>query len=131
MCTVIYALLTSHFVGPEPPTDVSVAVMDRDTAVVSWTASQSRLCDVAIANYSVKYELNGTGNYTTVNKSSTTVTLQGLLPNADYSVSVAAINSIGNMSTFSAVTKFHTAILHTVIPEVTPGETNYHYQWSE
>ena len=41
------------FPGPEPPTDVSVAVMDRDTAVVSWTASQSRMCDVAIVNYSV------------------------------------------------------------------------------
>ena len=127
MCIVIRALLTSYFVGPEPPTDVSIAVMDRDTAVVSWTTSQSRMCDVAIVNYSVKYELNSTGNYTTVNTSSTSVVLQGLVPNAEYNVSVAATNSIGDMSAFSAVTKFHTAI-----PEVIPaaGETNYHHQWS-
>ena len=90
------------FSGPEPPTDVSVAVLDRDTAVVSWTASQSRMCDVAIANYSVKYELNGTGYYTTVYTSSTSVVLQGLVPNIEYSVSVAATNSNGNMSAFSA-----------------------------
>ena len=113
------------YIGPEPPTDVSVAVMDNNTAVVYWTASWSRMCDAAIANYSVKYELKGTGYYTTVYTSSTIVALQGLVPNAEYSVSVAATNSIGNMSTFSAITKFHT-----VIPEVTPGETNYHYQWS-
>ena len=87
---------------------MSVAVIDRDTVVVSWTASQSRMCDVAIANYSVKYELNVTGGYTTAY---TSVTLQGLTPhNAEYSVSVAAINSIGSMSAFSAVKKFHTAI---------------------
>ena len=125
MCIVICTLLTSYFVGPEPPTGVSVAVMDRDTVVVSWTASQSRMCDVAIANYSVKYELNSTGYYTTVYTSSTNVTLQGLVPNAEYNVSVAATDSIGNMSPFSAVTKFHTAI-----PEVIPGETNYHHQRS-
>ena len=124
---VICALLTSHFVGPEPPTGVSVDVMDRDTAVVSWTASQSRMCDVAIVNYSVKYKLNVTGGYTTVNTSSTRVTLQCLAScNAEYSVSVAAINSVGDMSEFSAVTRFYT-----VMPVVTPGETNYLHQWSE
>ena len=113
------------YIGPEPPTDVSVAVIDNNTAVVSWTASQSRMCDAVIANYSVKFELKGTGYYTTVYTSSTTVALQGLVPNAEYSVSVAATNSNGNMSAFSAITKFHTAVL-----EVTPGETNYHHQWS-
>ena len=118
----ICALLCSHFAEPEPPTDVSVAVIDKDTAVVYWTASQSRLCDVAIVNYSVKYYLNGTGDYTSLYETSTSVVLQGLVPNAEYSVSVAAINSIGNMSTFSAVTMFHT-----VIPVVIPGETNYHH----
>ena len=127
MCIVICALLTSYFAGPEPPTDVSVAVMDNNTAVVSWTASQSRICDVVIVNYSVKYELNVTGGYTTVNTSSTIVTLQCLAScNAEYSVSVATINSIGNMSAFSAVTKFHTSV-----PVVIPGKTNYLHQWSE
>ena len=100
--------------------------MDRDTAVVSWTASQSRMCDVVIVIYNVKYELNGTGDYTTVYTSSTIAVLQGLVPNAEYSVSVAATNSIGNMSAFSAEKKFHT-----IIPEVTPGECSYCQQCSK
>ena len=108
------------YIGPEPPTDVLVAVMDRDTAVVSWTASQSRMCDVAIASYSVKYELNVTRDYATAY---TSVTLHGLTQ--EYSVSVAATSSNGNMSAFSAVRKFHTSV-----PEETPGETNCHHQWS-
>ena len=110
MCIVMIS-----FPGPDPPTDVSVAVMDRDTVVVSWTASQSRMCDVAIVIYSVKYELNFTGDYTTAY---TSVTLHGLTP--EYSVSVAAINSIGNMNALSAVRNFHT-----FEPEVTPGETHH------
>ena len=107
----ISALLCSRYAGPEPPANVSVAVMDSDTAVVSWTASQSRICDVAIVKYHVKYGLIGTGYYSMVNTSGTCFTLQGLTPhNTEYSVSVAAVNSIGNMSAFSAVKKFHTVI---------------------
>ena len=115
----ICALLCSPYVGPEPPTDVSVAVMDRGTVVVSWTASQSRMCDVAIVNYSVKYKMRtNTGDYTTVNTSSTSVTLHGLtLCQTVYSVSVAAINSNGDTSVFSVVR-------NTAIPEMSPGETN-------
>ena len=108
---------------------MSVAVTDREPVVVSWTASQSMMCDVAIVNYNVKFELNGTGYYThtTVYTSSTFVTLRCLAPcNAEYSVSVAAINSIGDMSAFSAVAKFHTSV-----PGVISCETNYHHQWSE
>ena len=108
-----YALVI--YAGPEPPTDVSVAVMDSDTVVVSWTASQSRICDVAIVKYHVKYGLIDTGYYSMVNTSGTCFTLQGLTPhNTEYSVSVAAVNSIGNMSALSTVKKFHTVI---------PGET--------
>ena len=71
----------------------------------------------------MKYKQNVTGDYTIVYTSSTSVTVQVLVScNAEYSVSVAAISSVGNMSKFSAVTKFHT-----VIPaaEMT-GETNHH-----
>ena len=94
----------SPFTEPEPPTRVHVNDISNDTAVVCWTASQSRMCDIAIVNYSVKYQLwNSTGNYTTVNTSNTSVTLQDLLPNTMYNVSVAAISSVGNISEFSTI----------------------------
>ena len=93
--------------GPNPPTDVSVDVTGSDTAVVSWNPSMSRMCDVLIENYNVRYRLNsGCGYYTTLNTSSASVTLQDLVPNAEYTVEVAAINSNGDMSAFSEVTQF-------------------------
>ena len=68
------------------------------------------MCDVVVGNYSVKYQLsNATGGYTTVYTPNTNVSLQDLVPNADYIVSVAAINSNGDMSNFSANTPFTTS----------------------
>ena len=82
-----------------------------DSALVSWNATQSRMCDIVIGNYSVRYKLrNGTGATITVYSSTTSVTLQDLLPNAEYNVSVAAINSIGNMSAFSAMVQFNVTL---------------------
>ena len=70
-----------------------------------------------IENYNLQYGLNSDcGCYTTVNISSATVTLQDLVPNADYTVEAAAINSNGDMSAFSEVTQF------TVTP-TTPAPT--------
>ena len=75
----------------------------------------SRMCDVVIGKYSVRYRMNNSnGCYTTVNTSSTSVTLQGLVPNAEYTVEVAAINSNGQMSPFSA--------LITVTPPAAPSK---------
>ena len=45
--------------GPQPPTGLTVAVTGDGTAVVSWDAQQSRVCDVVIRNYSVRYQLRG------------------------------------------------------------------------
>ena len=98
----------SPFTGP--PSDVSIDEVGSGTAVVSWTASQRLVCGAAISNYSVKYQLwNSTGNYTTVYTSNTSVTLQGLMPNTMYNVSVAAISSVGNISEFSTTTQFRTS----------------------
>ena len=103
--------------GPDPPTGVSVDVTGSDTAVVSWNPSMSRMCDVVIGNYNVRYRMsNSNGGYTTVNTSSTSVTLQDLVPNAKYIVSVAAINSNGQMSPFSALFHF------TVAPPAAPSK---------
>ena len=84
--------------------------------MVSWTPSLSGMCDVLSTGYSIRYRLSGsTGDYTTVNTSgsTTSVTLVDLAPNAEYDVEVAAINSNGAISHFSAVAQF------TVTP---PGE---------
>ena len=99
--------MQSPSTGPQPPTGLTVAVTGNDTAVVSWEVQQSRVCDVVIGNYSVRYQLrSGTGGMITAYSSSANVTLQELVPNAEYTVSVAAINSMGNMSAFSAPVQF-------------------------
>ena len=107
--------MLSCFTGPQPPTGVSVVITGTDTAVVSWNAQQSRMCDV-VGNYSVRYQLtNDTGSPPiTVYTSSTSVTLNGLVPNAAYRVSVATITLSGVLSAFSAATPF------TVTPTAAP-----------
>ena len=108
--TLTFTLQCDFFTGPEAPANVSPTVTDKYTAVLTWTASQSKMCDVVIGNYSVRYQLsNATGDYTTVYTPNTSVSLQDLVPNADYLVSVAAINSNGNMSNFSANIPFTTS----------------------
>ena len=90
---------------------------DNGTAVVFWESQQSRVCDVVIGNYSVRYQLrSGTGAYTTVYTSSASVILQDLVPNAEYTVEVVGINSNGDLSAFSAIIQF------TTTPEVGLGE---------
>ena len=91
--------------GPDPPTGVMVEANGCSSALVAWTPTQSRMCDVRIEGYSVRYRLsNSTGGYATVNSSSASVTLQDLVPNAEYTMDVAAIYSNGEMSTYSAET---------------------------
>ena len=74
----------------------------------------SRMCDVVIRKYNVRYQIsNSNGDYSTVN---TSVTLQDLVPNAEYTVEVAGINSNGQMSPFSALMQF------TVTPPAAPSK---------
>ena len=88
---------------PAPPTGVTPAVTGCDSAEVSWEASTSMF--ETVGNYSVKYQLrNGTSGSATVYTSSTSVTLQDLVPNAEYTVEVAGINSCGGTSTFTMAT---------------------------
>ena len=88
------------FAEPKPPTDVSLTIIGKDTAVVTWAASRS-MCDNVVRNYSVRYRLRDTSassSFTTVYTTTTSVVLQGLVPDAEYTVSVAAINSQGDIS---------------------------------
>ena len=93
--------------GPDSPTGVAVEANGCDSATVSWNQTQSMMCDATIVGYSLRYQLSGSSDYTTVNTSGTSVTLAGLTPNADYTVSVADINSIGGLSAYSAVISFN------------------------
>ena len=74
------------------------------TADVSWSPSQVNY-SAAIGNYSVRYQVLrfGTGGYTTVYSSGTSVTLRGLDPSMEYTVEVAAVDSCGRLSGFSMV----------------------------
>ena len=99
-CTFVF------FAEPKPPSNVTLTITNIDTAVVSWTASQS-MCDDVVGNYSVRYRLrDGSSAYTTVYSNKTSVTLQDLIPNAEYVVSVVAINSMEDMSAFSVEMSF-------------------------
>ena len=83
-----------------------MTVIGKDTAVVNWAASHS-MCDNVVGNYSVRYRLTDTSassSFTTVYTTTTSVVLQGLVPDAEYTVSVAAINSQGDKSAPSTTT---------------------------
>ena len=86
---------------PAPPTGVSVvAGTECGTADVSWNPSMV-VYSGAIGNYSVRYRPRSGGDYTTVNSTSTSVTLQGLNRSLEYIVDVTAIDSCGRTSGFS------------------------------
>ena len=64
------------------------------------------MCDAVIGNYSVRYQLtSGESGYVTVSTSNYRATLEDLVPNAEYNVEVASVNSNGVMSVYSAVTQ--------------------------
>ena len=102
-----FVVMQSSSTGPQPPTGLTVVARGDGTAFVSWESQQSRVCDVVIGTYSVRYQLrSGMGAIFTVYSSSTSVTLRGLACGTEYTVSVAAINSKGEMSSFSALVQF-------------------------
>ena len=103
---LIYRHFLVNFAEPTPPTNVLLTVIGKDTAIVTWSASRS-MCDNVVRNYSVRYRLTDTSassSFTTVYTTTTSVVLQGLVPDAEYTVSVAAINSQGDMSAPSTTT---------------------------
>ena len=105
------------FLGLDPPNDVS-AVATAGIAVVSWTHSFSGTCDQLAMQYRARYRLStGSGGYHTVNTECNRVVLLDLMPNAEYNVSVAAINSKGAMSNYSIMAQFKV----TPAAEASPG----------
>ncbi|NBP00505.1 MAG: hypothetical protein EBU90_10355 [Proteobacteria bacterium] len=87
--------VTPSISSPEQPTNL-VAQGTNASLVLSWTAPESN-GGANISNYSVQYSTNSGLTYTTVTTNSTnnTFTLLNLVNGTDYTVRVAAINSIG------------------------------------
>ena len=71
-------------------------VMDPPACV--WCCGRELQCEVPT-------EERG-GGYSTVYSPSTSVTLQDIVPNTEYNVSVAAINSAGEMSVYTETVQF-------------------------
>ena len=88
------------------PTGVS-AVMGTEcnTSIVSWSPSTVSY-NAVIGNYSVRYRLRGSsGSYTAVYSPTTSITLRGLYPGAEYDVEVSAVDLCGRTSGFSEVAR--------------------------
>ena len=89
--------------GTGPPTNVMVKSESCNSANVTWTAPEPRVCNGVISGYNVRYRLNtSNGEYTTVNTLTTSVMLQDLAHNAKYSVEVAVTTLITTISAYSA-----------------------------
>ena len=93
---------------PAPPTAVSaVTGTECNTADVSWSPSTVNY-NAVIGNYSVRYRVRGSsGDYTTVYSPTTSTTLRGLNPGAEYDVEVAAVDLCGRMSGYSEVAQLN------------------------
>ena len=92
--------------GSVPP-GVTLDTTGCNFATLSLT-KPDRLCDGMISGYNMRYQLSSStgGDYTTINTSSTSVTLQGLLP-AEYTVQVAVITSVESIGAYSSGTTLH------------------------
>ena len=91
------------YIMPGPPTIGMVEAKACNSPNVSWKGPEPRVCDGVISGYTVRYRLNtGNGEHTTVNTSTTSVMLQDLAPNAEYSVEVAVTTSVGTIGPYSS-----------------------------
>ena len=78
-----------------------------NTSDVSWSPPTVNY-NAVIGNYSVRYQLReSSGGYTTVYSTTTSITLQGLDPSAEYEVEVAAVDLCGRMSGFSEAARLN------------------------
>ena len=86
---------------------------------MTWKGPEPRVCDGVISDYNVRYGLNtGNGEHTTVNTSTTSVMLQDLAPNAEYSVEVAVTTSVGTIGPYSYESALYHKYCSTVTQEV-------------
>ena len=91
---------------PDAPTMLGASEVDRDSATLRWT--EPRDANPAISRYEVRI---GTGAWISTGSVSTTHRLTGLAAGTEYSVTVRAVNSVGNSAASDAVTFRTLAIL--------------------
>ena len=87
--------------APKAPTDLTVADLTTTSATLTWTAATD---DVGVAGYEVAYSPGGAPTTVTA----TTAALAGLTPATAYTVTVVAVDAVGNRS-LAATTTFATA----------------------
>ena len=80
-----------------PPQDINITSNDPAILVVSWEPPQEENCDVPITGYVIQYarvEKDNDGMIVNVHND-TTFTITGLCANAEYKITVAAVNVNG------------------------------------
>ncbi|NBP16441.1 hypothetical protein EBU95_18985, partial [bacterium] len=87
--------VTPSISTPESPTNISTQVSNA-SIIMFWNAPSSD-GGASITNYSIQYSTNGGSSYTTVstNSTNTNYTLTNLVNGLEYTVRVAAVNSLG------------------------------------
>lgn len=85
-----------------PPTNITFSSITSNSAKVSWDPISS-------ATYVVRYRKSGTSTWTSVNTSSTFLTISNLTDNTQYETQVASVCS-GTTGTFSASQYFTTLV---------------------
>ena len=91
LCTFLSAPSTA-------PTSVSVSEVTSSSITVQWGAVDCIHHNGDITGYTVRYGVQGNGSTQTVNVSggeATQTIISGLTPSTNYSIEVAAVNSVG------------------------------------
>ena len=96
---------------------MSVADVTSSTITVQWERVPCIHQNGDITGYSVRYGVMGSGNKETVETSETEITLSSLMPETDYEISVAALNTegIGVSTNTSATTSAGRIAVHIII----------------
>ena len=108
-----------------PPTNVIVEAKSCNSASVTRMGPEPRVCNGVISGYNVRYCIGEwqwyNGEHTTVNISTTTVMLQGLALNAEYSVEIAVTTSVETVGPYSSESALYHRYCSTVTQEVVKG----------
>ena len=96
MSVLMQQLITVSFSAPSAgPSSVSVVGVTSSTITVMWGSVPCIHQNGDITGYLVQYRAVGSENKDTVETSETEITLSSLMPETDYEISVAAVNTEG------------------------------------
>ena len=107
LSVLMQQLITVSFSAPSAgPSSVSVVGVTSSTITVMWGSVPCIHQNGDITGYSVQYRAVGSDNKESVETSETEITLSSLMPETEYEISVAALNTegIGVSTNISATT---------------------------